>query len=325
MPSGMAFIVMCLDPQQGMLDLTWERTVPIWELDISGITAMMDRFDKSIHVMDFTALRIGCKNSNFAVSTNKGKFLLRITDKNGFNNECRVYDLVKGKIRVPTLLYHEDTDLVRFFVYQYIDGVSLQQRILSDHHCACSLLVQVAQAAALIHNTSQEDVSTLSELDVPPYEVWYRYFLENPTVMEKMGASRLKRTHRLVSDKQGMIPAIDGMQSLIHCDYRPANMLVDRQDQVFFVDWEGACRGHSLADIGQFFRYRQCFQEADRKVFEDAYNAWAARKLPEDWSELSRFRDLVNPLQLLSIRQGAPQRDADLLRIVEDTLQHWGY
>ena len=102
-------------------------------------------------------------------------------------------------------------------------------------------------------------------------------------------------------------------------------MLVDEADQVWVVDWEGACWGHSLADIGQFFRYRNLFHDTDVTVFEETYNTHATRKLSEDWFELSRFRDLVNPLQLLSTEQETPMRDADLLGIVEDTLQHWGY
>lgn len=102
-------------------------------------------------------------------------------------------------------------------------------------------------------------------------------------------------------------------------------MLVDKEDQVWVVDWESACWGHSLADIGQFFRYRNLFHDKDMKAFEETYNAHATRKLPDDWFDLSRFRDLVNLLQLLSTQQETPKCDADPLRIVEDTLQHWGY
>ena len=308
-----------------MLDLSWERTLPLLDAGLPEITDMMASFDKTIHVTDFVAMRIGCKNSNFLVQTNRGKFLLRVTDKHGFNNERSVYDLVKDKVRVPTLLFHADNGQVRFFIYQFIDSISLQQRILNDNQCAHSLLMQVAKAAAILHNTPRNETSSLAKLNVPPYEAWYKVFLENPTVKRKMGERLLERTHRLVSDKYIDIKAIDNYQSLIHCDFRPANMLVDEADQVWVVDWEGACWGHSLADIGQFFRYRNLFHDTDVTVFEETYNTHATRKLPEDWFELSRFRDLVNPLQLLSTEQETPKRDADLLRIVEDTLQHWGH
>lgn len=94
---------------------------------------------------------------------------------------------------------------------------------------------------------------------------------------------------------------------------------------MFFVDWEGAWWGHSLADIGTFFRFRSFFNDTHINLFEQVYNSYARKKLPVNWFELSLFRDLVNPLQLLSSNQEAPLRNADLLNIIEGTLAYWGY
>ena len=81
--------------------------------------------------------------------------------------------------------------------------------------------------------------------------------------------------------------------------------------------------GHSIADIGQFFRYRSFFNDTHFKLFEQIYNTFANRKLPDNWLELSLFRDLVNPLQLLSSNQEAPLRNVDLVNIIESTLAYW--
>ena len=308
-----------------MLDLSWERTIPIQSMQLDAIAAIMAAFDKSIEVTGWSAVRIGCKNSNFAVYTNKGMFLLRMTDKQGFNNEAAVHELVKSRVRVPALLYQAIWNHAGVFLYEFVQGVSLQRRIIRENRCAPNLLQQVAEAAAIIHSIPEHDTAHLAKLDVPPYAVWYQVFLEHPTTKRKMGDQLLARTHRLVSDKAAFLSVVDSHQTLIHNDFRPANMLVDRHDRVWFVDWEGAWRGHSLADIGQFFRYRAFFQDAACQAFAQAYNAVSGIPLPQDWLDLSLFRDLVNLLQLLSINQVAPQRDADLLRILEGTLQHFGY
>ncbi len=89
-------------------------------------------------------------------------------------------------------------------------------------------------------------------------------------------------------------------------------MLVDEHKRVFFVDWEGASTGHSIADIGQFLRYRKFFDDIHTNLFEQIYNTFANKRLPDNWFELSLFRDLVNPLQILSSNQEAPFRNADL-------------
>lgn len=308
-----------------MLDLDWERSIPIVDMKIGEIKSIFTEYDNTLTVIDFNAIQIGCRNSNFVVCTNKGKFILRTANIDDFNNENIAYELVKGKINVPNLLFHTTKHKSNIFIYQYINGVSLQKLIIDSKQCDYSLLEQVAKSAAIIHNTPKEKTIGLAEFDVPPFEMWYQYFLDNPTVRVRIGDEIHERIQRLVLDNQKLISEIDGYESFIHCDFRPANMLVDEHKQVFFVDWEAACMGHSLADIGQFLRYRSFFTDSHIDLFEQAYNTFANRKLPDNWFELSLFRDLVNPLQMLSSNQETPFRNADLINMMEGTLAYWGY
>ena len=308
-----------------MLDLNWERYIPILDIKIDELENIFNEYDKTINVSDFSAVQLGCKNSNFVVCTNKSKFLLRITNLTDFNNEITAYELVKGKINIPNLLFHTTKHNMNIFIYQYINGVSLQKHIIENSQCDHSLLEQVAKASAIIHNTPKEKTVGLAEWDVPPYEVWYESFLGNPIVRARIGEEIHDRIQRLVFDKQKYISEIDSFKSFIHCDFRPANMLVNEYEQVFFVDWESAWWGHSVADIGTFFRFRQFFNDTHINLFERVYNSFAKKKLPDNWFELSLFRDLVNPLQLLSSNQEAPLRNADLVNIIEGILTYWDY
>jgi thiamine kinase-like enzyme len=308
-----------------MFDLNWERYIPILDIKIDELKNIFTEYDKTINVSDFNAIQLGCKNSNFIVCTNRSKFLLRITNLTDFNNEIIAYELVKGKINIPNLLFHTTKHNMNIFIYQYINGVSLQKHIIENNQCDHSLLEQVAKASAIIHNTPKEKTVGLAEWDVPPYEVWYESFLDNPMVRARIGEEMRERIQRLVFDKQKFISEIDSFKSFIHCDFRPANMLVNEYKQVFFVDWEGAWWGHSIADIGTFFRFRPFFNDTHINLFEQVYNSFAKKKLPDNWFELSLFRDLVNPLQLLSSNQEAPLRNADLVNIIEGILTYWDY
>lgn len=307
-----------------VLDLDWERSIPIMDVKLEQIINIFTEYDKEITISDFSAIQLGCRNSNFVVNTNKGKFLLRIANISDLNNEIIAYELMKDKINVPKLLFHTTKYNKRIFIYQYINGVSFQKLIIKSNQCDPSLLEQVARAAALIHNTPNEETTQLAEFDVPPFEMWFQYFLDNPIVKTQLDTELRERIHRLVLEKQELISEIDEYQSFIHCDFRPANMLVDENKQVFIVDWEAACIGHSLADIGQFFRYRFYFRDTHKKLFEKVYNTYSNRKLPYNWYELSLFRDLVNPLQLLSSNQEATYRNSDLINIIKETLAYWG-
>jgi len=305
-----------------MLDLNWERS-PILDIKIDEVKNIFTEYDKTLNISDFNAIQLGCKNSNFVVCTNKGKFLLRITNIADFNNEIIAYELMKGKINIPNLLFQTAKHNSNIFIYQYINGVSLQKIIIERNQCETSLLEQAAKASAIIHNTPKEKTAGLAEWDVPPFEMWYDSFLNKPTVIAVIGEEMRERIQRLVLDKQKFISEIDSYKSFIHCDFRPANMLVDEHNQVFFVDWEGAWRGHSIADIGTFLRYRQFFNDTHISLFGQIYNTFANKRLPDNWIELSLFRDLVNPLSLLSPE--APYRNADLIAIIKETLVYWGY
>lgn len=308
-----------------MLDMSWERYVPLLKLTIEEIKHIFLEFDRGIEIIGFEAIQLGCKNSNFAVTTSKGRFLLRITCPGSFSNEKIAYELVKGKINVPSLLFHTVKQQRNIFIYQYLEGVSLQKHIIEKNRCSETLLEQAAKGAALIHSIAKDETVNLAQWDVPPYEMWYEIFLDHPLVRARIGEELREKIQRLVFDKHDWIEEIDRCKSFIHCDFRPVNMIVDRKNRLFFVDWESACWGHFLADIGAFFRFRSYFNEANIRLFEKTYHFFANHKLPDHWVELSLFRDLVNPLQLLASNQEAPKRNADLIHVVQETLDDWGY
>lgn len=197
-----------------MLDLDWERSIPIIDVKLEELESILMEFDKAITVTDFSVIQLGCRNSNFIVNTNKGKFLLRIANISDLNNEIIAYELVKDRINVPKLLFHITKYKAKIFIYQYIGGVSLQKHIVEYNQCDHSLLEQVARAAAIIHNTPKEKTIKLAEFDVPPFEMWYQYFLENSIVKTQLDTELRERIQRLVLDKQELISELMDMNHL---------------------------------------------------------------------------------------------------------------
>ena len=103
-------------------------------------------------------------------------------------------------------------------------------------------------------------------------------------------------------------------------------MMIDHKKDIWIVDWEFAGFGHSLADIGQFFRESDRFDEVQKKVFEVAYNRIAKRRLPKYWYQLSKLRDLVNPLQMIGAsEENYPIKYADFNKQIQQTLAYLGY
>jgi len=308
-----------------LFDLTWERSIPIIDISHDEVNDIFADYDNSLIVDEYSAIRLGCRNSNYAVSTDKGKYLLRLADINGHNNETLAYELVKGKINVPGLLFNKKKNNLNIFIYEYIDGISLQKHIIESGQCGRAVIEQTAKAAAVIHNIPEEKTTGFMKYDLPPYEKWFALFLDNPVINAVIGEDLHNRIQRLVADKQKLILDVNNYRSFIHCDFRPANMLIDADNKVFFVDWEGAGAGQSLADIGQFFRYRSFFDLADLVLFEKVYNEFSIRKLPENWPEMSLLIDLINPLQMLSYIRDETNKAADLINVIAETLNHFEY
>lgn len=115
-----------------------------------------------------------------------------------------------------------------------------------------SIIRQVAESVAYIHNF---DVVNNGEFDndYPLFLTWYDLFLEKDNVTEHIGKNIKERVKKLISDQQNNLKVIDKYICFIHSDFRPANMIVDKNNKIWIVDLEFSGFGHSLADIGQFF------------------------------------------------------------------------
>jgi hypothetical protein len=60
-------------------------------------------------------------------------------------------------------------------------------------------------------------------------------------------------------------------------------------------------------DPFQFFRYRKPFNEHLIQIVENKYSEVATIKLPDNWIELGKIRDLANLLQMINAEEDSPK------------------
>lgn len=312
------------------MDNLWERSVAFYNIDEKQSAEIFKGFDKKLEIINLIQINIGCRNSNYKIVTSKGSFLLRICAKGeqNYKKEKCISELFGHELKIPELLFVEENDKIErtCLIYEFVDGNSMQEVIIERGKLEDKFLEQVATSAACIHrheDDSDWEFETLKSY--PPFINWYDLFLEGANVAERLGHETIARVKSLVADKKSDLNEIDKYISFIHADFRPANMLVDKNNKVWIVDWEFAGFGHSLADIGQFFRYSSSFQNEQINKFEDVYNSFSKRKLPENWYELSKLRELINPLQMLGGKEMLPRKYEDLKSLILQTLDWFGY
>lgn len=300
-----------------VMDLHWERSFPYYHITLQEFFAIYPEW-KQRQVIDLKLITIGCRNSNYEIKTFAGKYLLRIssTDNELIQNEIVMNNCLTKLINSPKLIEFKNHDSRYFLIYEFVEGLNFSY-YLSNNKIENSHIASIAEMLAKIHSLKEENYTQLIKSELPPFETWYDYFLDNHITLNILGQKRVRSIKDFIRNNTSLLSQISSINSFIHSDFRPANMLLTPSNSLYLVDWEYCTTGHSLADIGQFFRYRECFNEEDRQLFAITYNNFASIKLPVDWYYLSRIRDLINPLQMLATVDKKPQQQKDLLQIVD--------
>lgn len=311
------------------MDNQWERSIPFFEVDERLAGQIIGEIDARRTVCGLAPIFAGCRNSNYIVKTDDGNLLLRFcpAGDRSFLKEKVLCGALGSLAGMPRLIHVSESNGTGrvCIVYEYIEGEPLQSVMLHYGRAPDTIVAQAAEYAANIHNYDSPHGVEFHNFDLPPFYSWYDLFLDNHNTASRLGPDTVIRLRKLMADKADLLPEIDALQSLTHGDYRPANMLVDKNGKLWVVDWEFAGRGHILADIGQFFRYSICFNSGHIRLFQDAYDEHANTKLPANWYPLSKLRDLINPLQMLGGNEDLPMKYRDLRAVVTDILLFFGY
>ncbi|MFE5518461.1 phosphotransferase [Streptomyces virginiae] len=99
------------------------------------------------------------------------------------------------------------------------------------------------------------------------------------------------------------LAAVAGERSLVHCDFNPKNVLVQRSGGQWVVaavlDWELAFSGSPLFDVGNMLRFAHEYPPAFTAGFIEGFRDGNGR-LPVDWQRLSRTLDLFALADILT-------------------------
>ncbi|MER7515929.1 phosphotransferase family protein [Streptomyces sp. NPDC126499] len=99
------------------------------------------------------------------------------------------------------------------------------------------------------------------------------------------------------------LAAVAGERSLVHCDFNPKNLLVERRagrwEVAAVLDWELAFSGSPLFDVGNMLRFAHEYPPDFTTGFVEGFRAGSGR-LPADWLRISRTLDLFALADILT-------------------------
>ena len=179
----------------------------------------------------------------------------------------------------------------------------------------------------MIHNYKFSKAGFLNEdlnleIEVPALVSWYEMFM-GANARRRLGNDIIDKIEEIVKENEKILLELDKDIRLVHGDFQGTNILVKDNKLSGILDWEFAMAGHPIADIGQFFRYEEYFNNNLIQVFEQEYNKNSDYKLMEDWYKISKLRDLTNLIQLMNADKEMPNKYANIKGLIVNILKEF--
>jgi aminoglycoside phosphotransferase (APT) family kinase protein len=316
------------------LEHDWERTFPFLKIDKNIVNSLFEGVLDGKDIINIIAINEGCRTTNYIVETNnpKSKYILKIffTTEKDHRKEIKLLRKLKENRSIPVpKIYkvdsHEIIENREYAIYEYMEGTSMGQVIDEGYVLKEIFIRDVARGLAQMHSYRFNKAGFLDENlelkeELPSIILWYEQFMGN-FAKDRLGENTVKKINRIVSENKKVLGELDQDIRLVHGDFQGTNILIKNDKLSGILDWEFVMAGHPLADIGQFFRYEECFNKDLIKVFENEYSKHSSYKLINEWYKISKLRDLVNMIQLLNAKENMPNKYATLKKIISNTLE----
>ncbi|HKE84413.1 MAG TPA: aminoglycoside phosphotransferase family protein [Vicinamibacterales bacterium] len=314
---------------------TWKVVSPPPPLAAAKIDALLATWRGTKHVVAVDPLDGGIMNWNYAVrlSGSAERCVLRFYDRAPAScaKEVRILALVHGDVPVPEVLYADVNGAdgyPPFCVLEFIDGMSLRElRRRGDakgvgeaSYDAGRLLPRLGRhrfpRSGLLSPALQVQDGPFADASLG--EV-VEHFMASPLFRQRIDATLIMRIRdfvAVVARTELRSASRHADAGLVHADFNSPNIFV-RQDRgtwrvAAILDWEFACAGSILCDIGNMLRYERPGQPRYEPHFSRglADGGWDA---PDDWFLRARLADLPALCELLT-RDDVPEAVVEELR-----------
>lgn len=312
------------------METGWERTLPFVKVERKIVEELFKGVLEKDQIKEISIIDEGCRTTNYIIESifNK-KYILKIfyEKSDNYKKEVKLFKELTGKIPVSYIYKFDRSELLEkreYIIYNYLEGESLSSYIQKGNKLDSKLVKQAANILSLIHMNRYNKVGFLNEdltikQELPPITKWYEMFMGKNAV-RKLGEDSKEEILKIVNHNKDKLIELKNSVSLIHGDFQGTNILVRDSNISGVLDWEFSMAGYPIADIGQFFRYDNCFNNDLLQIFKYEYNKHSHYKLEGDWYKLAKLIDLVNLIQLLDKDAHMPNKDKDIISIIRRSL-----
>jgi Ser/Thr protein kinase RdoA (MazF antagonist) len=311
----------------------WQRQ-PFHHLDLDTIQTLL-----GTRVAEAKPLSGGLRNSNYKLRLldEPTPVVLRLytsTGGRGFDNtedapcarELAINQLVRESVPMPRVLRADPTADPPWALIEFVHGDRFDQALTQMTDTEVERATRSAGAiSARIHAFGFAEPGLFG----PNLQIaqalrgsWLGMVersMSSGHVRERATPALAERVLRLVENNAARMEPFWQQAQLIHCDYKPWNMLVHNGSISAVLDWEFASSGPPLYDFAIYLRYRDRHPPVYTSAFFDGYRE-AGGSVPDDALRLTRLIDLISVCSFLE-RAGNDQAiTLDMRRVILATL-----
>lgn len=313
------------------MEYNWERSLPFFYIDLDIANKLFKENLLNEEIDSIETINEGCRSSNYVLETNKrNKYILKIFPECDcyYERESKLLNLLKNEILVQKVYLISSSNIIKnkmFGIYQYVDGVNLGKAIRNGSKLDKSLINELAITLAKIHKFKYKECGKLDKnlKVIHKLSPLYRLYEENMGInfRNRLGNDVVKKINHIVNANKKILLELDKKISLIHGDFQGTNILIKDNKISAIIDWEFSMAGNSLIDIGQLFRYEDCFSGDLIKIFEKQYNKYSDDKLIDEWYKISKLIDLISLIKLINTKEDMPNKHKEIKKLIINTLE----
>lgn len=279
--------------------------------DKKEILSLLVPFDNALTILDFSLIKDSMSNTGYMVTTNSGKYLLKLYSNTTDKIEVAAYSYLKDEINVPALLFYDGSKKRFPFAYtvtEFLDGVTFIRYVRTNLKYPPELAYEIGRMCASIHKKKYVHDALLDEkLNISqelPHTREKILHLLNGKPAEYLKQETIEKLCDFIKENSEMFDKIEADSVLCHGDFGYGNIMISG-GKVFSIDFEFAYSGSIYNDIGRFFRRKAPDVQAliGRHIYDafaNGYNSVSSKPLPSNWLTLARLCDINAMLCLLN-------------------------
>lgn len=314
----------------------WERTDQQVKIPLETIQAMVAMALPEKKLASYEVISGGCANLNIKIALldEAQPLILRIyvRDKDAAYREQKLAELIKHAVPIPKVYFVGEYEDYRFALTEYMPGITLRDLLLNHPNDNIeSVMLQAGQMLASIQQVQfpmtgffDTDLKVSQPITKQDYLTFIQTCLTHPTVVEQIGPNNIDKIKEY-HEKYSALLLDEAQSHLVHADYDPANILVDKTEDQWkitaILDWEFAHSGPTLLDVANMLRYAHHMPP----IFEEAFLQGLQQggvTLPENWRISLHLLNVAALLDCLirSIPKEIPNQCADIRELIDHIL-----